>query len=119
MHHNRDVCWSNPSGGQNILLNLPIFLISFPVINSVGGNIGCILGSRIASGLHIGDITISINDKKMHENLITSLFMGIITYITLAILIYYIALFSGLTMSRNIINMCGFNSEYNYSFFIV
>ena len=90
-------------GGQNILLNLPIFLISFPVINSVGGNIGCILGSRIASGLHIGDITISINDKKMHENLITSLFMGIITYITLAILIYYIALFSGLTMSISLL----------------
>ena len=55
---------------NSILIRLPIFLISIPVINSVGGNIGSVLGARLASGLHVGYVTISIKDKKMHENLV-------------------------------------------------
>jgi mgtE-like transporter len=84
--------------GQSFLLRLPIFLISIPVLNSVGGNIGSILGARLASGLHVGNINLDIKDKKMHENLITSIFLGFITYGVLAIIIYYSALFSGLLM---------------------
>ena len=61
--------------GQNFLLTFPIFLISIPVINSVGGNIGSILGARLASGLHVGNINLDIKDKKMHENLITSILL--------------------------------------------
>ena len=49
--------------GQNMLLLFPVFFISVPVINSVGGNIGSILGARIASGLHVGSISIDISDK--------------------------------------------------------
>jgi mgtE-like transporter len=90
-------------GGQDILLKIPIFLISIPVINSVGGNIGSILGARLASGLHVGNITLEISDKKMHENFITSILLGFITYGFLAILIYYVALFSGLSMAIGLI----------------
>jgi len=90
-------------GGQNTLLKIPIFLISIPAINGVGGNIGSILGARLASGLHVGSITLDIKDKKMHENLLTSLLMGIITYAVLAILIYYVASFSGVTMGIGLI----------------
>lgn len=90
-------------GGQNILIEIPIFLISIPVINSVGGNIGSILGARLASGLHVGHINLDINDKKMHENLLTSLILGLITYGVLAIIIYYVALFSGTSMGIGII----------------
>jgi mgtE-like transporter len=89
--------------GQNILLELPIFLISIPVINSVGGNIGSILGARLASGLHVGNISLDLKDKKMHENLITSLILGFITYSLLAIIIYYVALFSDLSMGFSLI----------------
>lgn len=85
-------------GGQDILFKIPIFLISIPVINSVGGNIGSILGARLASGLHVGNISIDFKDKKMHENLITSIILGLLTYGILAIIIYYIALFSELSM---------------------
>jgi len=90
-------------GGQNILLKIPIFLISIPVINSVGGNIGSILGARLASGLHVGYITLDIKDKKMHENFITSIFLGLITYGILAIIIYYVALFSDISMDIGLI----------------
>ena len=89
--------------GQNILIAFPMFLISIPVINGIGGNIGCILGARLASGLHVGYISLDLKDKKMRENLITSILMGIITYFILAILIYYIASFGGLQMGISLI----------------
>ena len=80
-------------GGQDTLTNLPILLISIPVINGVGGNIGSVLGARLASGLHVGFIDLDIKDKKMRENLLTSISIGIITYLILSIIIYLIALF--------------------------
>jgi len=81
---------------QEIIVLLPIFLISIPVINSVGGNIGSVLGARLASGLHVGYITAKANDKKMHENLLTAIIIGVFTYTLLAIIIYYGALFANL-----------------------
>ena len=81
------ILWSN----QQKLMFFPIFLISIPVINGVAGNIGSILGARLASGLHVGTIELTVKDKNMQKNLVTSLFMGLVTYSILAILIYYIA----------------------------
>jgi mgtE-like transporter len=83
-------------GKQEALILFPIFLISIPVINSVSGNIGSVLGARLASGLHVGYISLSLKDKEMHDNLITSILIGVITYAILAIVIYYIALFGNL-----------------------
>ena len=89
--------------GQKTLVVFPIFLISIPVINGVGGNIGCILGARLASGLHVGYINIDFKDKKMRENLIIAILMGIITYVILAILIYFIASLGGVLMGIGLI----------------
>jgi len=83
-------------GKQELLLNLPIFLISIPVVNSVSGNVGSVLGARLASGLHVGYITNSYKNKEMHHNLIISLFIGFFTYFILAIVIYLVALFSNI-----------------------
>lgn len=81
---------------EAILVSLPILLVSIPVINSVAGNIGSILGSRLASGLHVGYINISLKDSEMHQNLFISLLMGFFTYFILAIIIYYVAVFSNI-----------------------
>jgi mgtE-like transporter len=81
-------------GKQELLVSLPIFLISIPVVNSVAGNIGSVLGARLASGLHVGYITHSFNDKEMHNNLVVSLLIGFFTYFILAIIIYLVAIFS-------------------------
>ena len=81
-------------GNQNLLISFPIFLISIPVVNSVAGNIGSVLGARLASGLHVGYITNSLKDKEMHQNLFVSLLIGFFTYFILAIVIYLVALFS-------------------------
>jgi mgtE-like transporter len=83
-------------GNQESLLLFPIFLISIPVINSISGNIGSVLGARLASGLHVGYISLSLKDKEMHDNLLISILIGLITYFILAIVIYYIALFGNI-----------------------
>ncbi|KAA0006289.1 MAG: hypothetical protein DRM98_00765 [Thermoplasmata archaeon] len=77
-------------GNEEVLMLFPIFLISVPVINSVGGNIGSILGARLASGLHVGYISLSLKDKEMHDNLFMSLLLGGVTYIVLAVIIYLV-----------------------------
>jgi mgtE-like transporter len=82
-------------GNQNILIAFPIFFISIPVINSVGGNLGSVLGARLASGLHVGYIEYTLKDKNMQENVVTTLVMGLFTYFILAIVIYYVALLGG------------------------
>lgn len=88
---------------QEKLVLVPLLLIAIPVINSVGGNIGSILGARLASGLHVGTITLSLKDTTMHKNVITSLFIGLITYSALAILIYYISYIGSVQMNVSLI----------------
>jgi len=83
-------------GKQESLLLFPVFLISIPVINSISGNIGSVLGARLASGLHVGYISLSLKDKDMHDNLLISILIGLITYLILAIIIYFIALFGNI-----------------------
>lgn len=83
-------------GKQESLLLFPVFLISIPVINSISGNIGSVLGARLASGLHVGYITLSLKDKEMHDNLLISILIGLITYLILAIIIYFIASFGNI-----------------------
>jgi mgtE-like transporter len=89
---------------QTVLIQrLPVFLVSIPVINGIGGNIGSILGARLASGLHVGSITLDPRDKSMHENVFTSILLGICTYVILAIIIYYIGTITGTTKGIELI----------------
>ena len=64
-------------GKQEMLLVFPVFLISIPVINSISGNVGSVLGARLASGLHVGYISLSLSDKEMHDNLFISILIGV------------------------------------------
>ncbi len=73
------------------------------MINSVSGNIGSVLGARLASGLHTGTIEVTYKDKKMQESLFTSMLIGVITYFVLAIVIYYVSGFSDITMNISLI----------------
>jgi mgtE-like transporter len=90
--------------GQDKFLMIPLFLISIPYINGVGGNIGSILGARLASGLHVGYIELHMKDKNIQQNLLTSIIMGLITYFILSIVIYYISLISGLHIGIGLID---------------
>lgn len=89
-------------GGQMLnanvekLITFPIILMMVPVINSVGGNVGTVLGARLASGLHLGYIDITLKNRELQENVFTSFLLGVITYGALALTAYLVAPFLGI-----------------------
>ena len=82
--------------GEKLLVSIPLLLVCIPVINSVGGNLGSILGARLASALHLGSVEVTLRDPQLRENIIVALLIGLITYFILAIGIYLFAVFIGI-----------------------
>lgn len=70
---------------ESLLIEIPVLLFLIPVINSVGGNLGTVLGARVSSGLHSGNILSELGDKEMKENMFISFLVGAITYSALAL----------------------------------
>ncbi|MFO7791904.1 MAG: magnesium transporter [Candidatus Saliniplasma sp.] len=70
---------------EEVLLQFPIFLFLVPLMNGLGGNLGCILASRVSSGFHSGYIEANIFDKELNENMLVTLMMGTILFTSLAL----------------------------------
>lgn len=88
---------------QDVLLALPVFLVSIPVINGVSGNIGSVIGARLASGLHVGSIKPSLKEGRIYELIFTSVLIGFVTYLILAIIIYLISSFGSIEMGLDLL----------------
>jgi mgtE-like transporter len=78
------------------IITIPIILALIPVINGVGGNIGSILGARLASGLHTGIIDLNLNDAELRKNVTSAFLLGLII---LGLLIYLIMPIIGIKVS--------------------
>lgn len=66
----------------------PIILLMIPPINGIGGNIGSILGARLASALHMGTAEPKFKGQKvLSGNISASVFMsvGIFSFVSLSI----------------------------------
>ncbi len=78
---------------EDRLLELPLLLALIPAVNGIGGNVGSILGSRVASGLHVGGLW-SNRARGFRRDLIASLilaataftFLGIVAYVAAPLL---------------------------------
>jgi len=70
---------------ERVLVEIPVLLFLLPVINGVGGNLGIVLGARISSGLHSGYIEADMGDEEMKENMIVTLIVGCIVYLSISI----------------------------------
>lgn len=81
------------------IMTIPIILALIPVINGVGGNIGSILGARIASGLHTGIISMDYRDKELKNNMASTFALGIITFFALGIMTYLLLPLIGFSVS--------------------
>ena len=81
-------------------LNIPLLLALIPIINGMGGNIGSILGARLASGLHVGYITPDLKGEELKKNAIDTIILGVITFTFLAFFIYLISPIIGLDTSE-------------------
>jgi mgtE-like transporter len=86
---------------EELLIEFPIFLVMIPVIISVGGNIGSILGARLSSGLHLGTIEIELHGKDLQQNVLSAALLGIISYTFLAIFILIVSPILGINIGSN------------------
>jgi len=68
---------------------VPIILLMIPPINGIGGNVGSILGARLASALHMGMVEPKFKGQKvLSGNINASVYMsvGIFSFVSLLIL---------------------------------
>ncbi len=64
---------------QDRLFAIPVLLALVPAVNGIGGNVGSILGSRVASGLHLGSLW-SNKARGFNRDVGAAVILGIITF---------------------------------------
>lgn len=92
------------AGGQllnneDVFLNIPFLLITIPVINGLFGNIGSILGARLSTGLHLGEMDISIKSRELREDIAQALILGVCIILFLTGFIWIISPATGISTS--------------------
>jgi mgtE-like transporter len=78
------------------IIMVPAILLMIPPINDIGGNIGCILGARLASALHMGIIEPKLRRQRiLRINVNATMLMSILMFlITSAALFVGLCIFS-------------------------
>lgn len=69
---------------QDRLLAIPVLLALVPAVNGIGGNVGSVLGARVASGLHFGGLW-SNGARGFRTDLSASVILTIITFTFLGV----------------------------------
>ncbi|MCK4614859.1 MAG: magnesium transporter, partial [Thermoplasmata archaeon] len=90
------------AGGQllnneKIFIAIPFLLTTIPVVNGLFGNLGCILGARLATGLHLGQIDLSLKNKELRENVIQTVILGLLIILFLTAFIWAVSPLTGLS----------------------
>jgi len=90
------------TGGQllqneNLFLKIPFLLITVPVINGLFGNIGSILGARLSTGLHLGEIDISWKNRELREDVAQTVILGLIVILFLTGFIWLVTPLTGIS----------------------
>lgn len=76
---------------------VPFILMMFPPMNGIGGNIGCILGARLASALNLGTVEPKLRGQRvLSDNVNASLLMGLAIFSFLAVFFFLTGLITGL-----------------------
>ena len=75
---------------QDRLIALPMLLALVPAVNGIGGNVGSVLGARVASGIHAGGLW-SNRARGFRTDLGASLVLTVITFTFLGAFAYLAA----------------------------
>lgn len=67
------------------MILVPWVLFMIPIINGIGGNLGTVVGARLASALHMGSISPKLEGAELENNILTGVALGITTYLSLAL----------------------------------
>ncbi len=62
------------------ILRLAMLIALVPPINDMGGNIGCIVGARLATALHLGIIGSGRGRKHLRRNIWGSMISGVLSF---------------------------------------
>ena len=87
---------------SEIFYAVPALLAIVPMINAIGGNAGSIVGSRLASGLHIGTIKPDFRDKEVLDNMFMAGVMGAGAKMISAGFLFLLLPLMGIAMGMNI-----------------
>ncbi len=79
---------------QDRLLAVPILLALVPAVNGIGGNVGSILGARVASGLHLGGQW-SNGGRGFRRDLTASVILTIVSFSFLGAIAFVLAPVTG------------------------
>jgi len=75
---------------------VPLILMMVPPINGIGGNIGSILGARLASALHMGTVEPRLRGQRvLRGNIKASVFMSIGIFSIISASFFFIACVRG------------------------
>lgn len=86
---------------ESVIL-VPWILFMIPIINGIGGNLGSVVGARLASALHMGTISPKLEGAELEMNILTGVALGITTYLSLALFSTALAPALGLEMNVEI-----------------
>ena len=82
---------------EDFITIIPFLLITVPVINGLFGNIGSILGARLSTGLHLGEIDISLKSRELKEDIFHAFILGICIILFLTGFIWIISPVTGIS----------------------
>ncbi len=86
---------------QDRLVAVPVLLALVPAVNGIGGNVGSILGSRVASGLHLGGLW-SNGARGFRRDVVASLILALITFTFLGLAAFVVGPFLGVAVPVSI-----------------
>ncbi|KUO39639.1 MAG: hypothetical protein AVW06_03425 [Hadesarchaea archaeon DG-33-1] len=82
---------------------VPLILMMVPPINGIGGNIGSILGARLASALHMGMVEPKLRGQKvLGGNIKASVFMSICVFSFIGAVFFVIAYAQGMALAGSV-----------------
>lgn len=85
---------------------IPGVLVLLPAILGLRGNISGVLGSRLASALHLGLIDAELKwNKPLADNIYASMILNVVMSFLLGIIAYYAYIFAGFSDSASIIQL--------------
>jgi mgtE-like transporter len=73
-----------------------LVVIMVPLLNGIGGNLGCILGARLGSALHLGIVEPRLKGRVLRKNVNASLLTNIGIFLFISAIFFVIAYMWGM-----------------------
>jgi len=78
---------------EDQLLDAVVLLFLIPILNDVGGNLGAVLGARVSSSLHTGEISPSFGDSEYKENIWVMMALGFLVFFLFGLAMFTVGFF--------------------------